>query len=282
MTTAFNNKVAGIFRECASILRGQGANPFRINAYLRAAATLEVLETDAGEILRSEGVAGLDRLPTIGKGLAASIEEIARSGHLAQLDRLRGEASPERLFQGVPGVGPVLARAIADNLHVDTLEGLEVAAHDGRLATVPGIGPRRAAGIRAGLAAILKQMPRREARPGNAPPIKLLLDVDHEYRRRAAAGELPKIAPKRFNPDGTAWLPVLHTQRDNWHFTALYSNTALAHKLNRTGDWVVIYYYDDHHQEGQNTVVTETVGPLAGSRVVRGREPAPLKLATGR
>ncbi|NIW87025.1 MAG: DNA-binding protein, partial [Gammaproteobacteria bacterium] len=80
------------------------------------------------------------------------------------------------------------------------------------------------------------------------------------------------IAPLRFNPTNEAWLPILHTTRDHWHFTVLFSNTARAHELDRTRDWVVIYYYDDHHQEGQHTVVTETRGPLAGKRVVRGRE----------
>lgn len=60
--------------------------------------------------------------------------------------------------------------------------------------------------------------------------------------------------------------------RDPWHFTALFSNTARAHELNRTRDWVVIYFYDDDHDEGQHTVVTETSGRLKGRRVVRGRE----------
>jgi len=35
---------------------------------------------------------------------------------------------------------------------------------------------------------------------------------------------------------------------------------------------VVIYFYDDDHEEGQSTVVTETSGPRQGHRVVRGRE----------
>jgi putative hydrolase len=52
----------------------------------------------------------------------------------------------------------------------------------------------------------------------------------------------------------------------------MYSNTARAHQLQRTRDWVVVYCYDDHHQEDQYTVVTETRGPLAGQRMVRGRE----------
>ncbi len=269
---SFNHQVADIFRQCAEVLREQAANPFRINAYMRAAETLESLPTDTRDILRDRGVAGLTELPGIGRGLAASIDEIARTGRLGQLDRLRGDATPETLFRTVPGVGPKLAHLIHEELHVDTLEALEVAAHDGRLDSVTGIGERRAAAIRAGLAAMLgRATVRRQAAP-ELPPVDMLLDIDRRYREQAAAGKLPKIAPKRFNPEGRAWLPILHTNRGKWHFTALFSNTARAHELGRTDDWVVIYYYDDDHQEGQNTVVTETKGPLKGERVIRGRE----------
>jgi putative hydrolase len=80
------------------------------------------------------------------------------------------------------------------------------------------------------------------------------------------------VSPKRFNPANEAWLPVMHLSKDGWHFTALYSNSALAHELDRTRDWVVIYCYDDRHHESQHTVVSETRGTLAGRRVVRGRE----------
>jgi hypothetical protein len=83
---------------------------------------------------------------------------------------------------------------------------------------------------------------------------------------------LPTIAPRRFNPGGEAWLPVLHTRRGDWHFTALYSNTARAHELGHTHDWVVIYGEDAQHAERQYTVVTSTHGLRAGQRVVRGRE----------
>lgn len=269
---SLNGIAARIFSDCADILRLQKANPFRVNAYLRAARTLRSLDTDVRRILEKEGIDGLVKLPGIGKGLAAAIDEIARTGRLSQFDRLRGESTPEILFQSLPGVGPGLAHTIHETLHVDTLEALEVAAHDGRLDDVPGIGPRRAASIRAGLAEALRRG-RRYRHPAHAAPsVDVLLAVDAEYRRLAAAGKLPKIAPKRFNPERRAWLPVMHTERGDWHFTALFSNTARAHELGRTDDWVVIYYYDGDHQEGQNTVVTETHGPLRGERVVRGRE----------
>jgi putative hydrolase len=102
--------------------------------------------------------------------------------------------------------------------------------------------------------------------------VALLLDIDRAYREAAEHGRLPRIAPKRFNPTGEAWLPVLHTDRGGWHFTALYSNTARAHELDRVRDWVVIYAEDAQHHERQYTVVTAGSGSLAGRRVVRGRE----------
>ena len=65
----------------------------------------------------------------------------------------------------------------------------------------------------------------------------------------------------------------MHVEREGWHFTVLFSNTARAHQLGTTRDWVVIYY-DRDGAEGQATVVTKQEGPLAGRRVVRGRESA--------
>jgi putative hydrolase len=67
-------------------------------------------------------------------------------------------------------------------------------------------------------------------------------------------------------------LPILHTDRDGWHFTALFSNTARAHQLGKVDDWVVIYFHEEGGGEAQRTIVTETQGPLAGRRIVRGRE----------
>jgi hypothetical protein len=186
---------------------------------------------------------------------------------------MRGELDPVQLFRSVPGVGPGLAERIHDVLHVDTLEALETAAHEGRLEQVPGIGPRRAAAVSAALDVMLRRVrgPARGRGPATLP-VETLLDVDAEYRRRAERGELPLIAPRRFNPAGERWLPVLHTERGPWHFTALFSNTARAHELGRTRDWVVLYLYDGDHHERQCTVVTEPRGHLAGRRVVRGRE----------
>jgi len=274
-----NRRIADALREAGDLLEQQGANPFRVAAYRRAAGTVADLDRDLGELLEHKGSWGLTALPHIGHGIAGAIREMLATGRWGQLDRLRGDADPIRLFQRLPGIGPRLAQQIHDTLDVDTLESLEVAAHDGRLESVPGVGPRRVAPIRADLEALLRRRPRpARAEPpppepaADVPGVDTLLDVDREYRESAAAGRLPVIAPRRFNPEKKAWLPVLHTNRGRRHFTALFSNTARAHELGKTHDWVVLYSYDDHHREMQHTVVTETRGPLAGHRVVRGRE----------
>jgi len=107
----------------------------------------------------------------------------------------------------------------------------------------------------------------------DSPSVELLLDVDREYREKAKAGTLRRIVPLRMNPEGKAWLPVLHARYGAWHFTALFSNTERAHELHRVYDWVVIYYSGADGEDGQATVVTEKRGALTGKRVVRGREP---------
>jgi hypothetical protein len=241
-------------------------------------------------ILEAEGLEGLDRLPGIGKSLAAQIAEYVHTARLGLLERLEGQVAPEDLFTTVPGIGEELARRVHAELGVETLEELELAAHDGRLRAVPGFGERRVRGVRDALGGILSRSSRRRARrrrwleererpaagpapepQGEAPSVATLLSIDAEYRERAAAGTLRTIAPRRFNPEGRAWLPVLHTERNGWSVTALFSNTARAHELGRTRDWVILYYERDG-DEDQCTVVTERAGPLAGRRVVRGRE----------
>lgn len=272
MQESFNLQVAELLRQMADVLEQQQANPYRINAYRRASEAVESLDQDVRDVLEREGAEGLIRLPFIGKGIAASIQEISDTGRWPRLERLRGTLEPEGLFRTVPGIGPELARAIHDELHVDSLEALEIAAHEGQLEALKGVGPRRAAAIRASLANMLGRR-RPSRRSTKDPSVSVLLAVDREYRTKARAGALQKIAPRRFNPEGEAWLPILHTDRGGWHFTALYSNTARAHQLGKTHDWVVIYFYDADHQEGQCTVVSETKGPLRNLRVVRGREP---------
>jgi DNA polymerase (family X) len=270
MTNRSNDEVAGRLEEVARLLAQQKANPFRVRAYERAATTIRNLPEPVADLVDRRGLDGLRALPGVGESIARAIRDLLARGRLAMLERLRGESDPVKLLASVPGIGPRTADRFYHDLGIETLEDLEAAAHDGRLERLAGLGPKRLAGMRDALAHRLERV-KPPPRQNGLPPVEEILAVDREYRTKAAAGELPKIAPRRFNPSHVAWLPVLHSTRGPRHYTALFSNTALAHRLNRTDDWVVVYW-DDGSGERQCTVVTATCGPWRGRRIVRGRE----------
>jgi hypothetical protein len=273
-TEIVNATVARRMEEVAALLEEQGANPFRIQAYRRAAEVIRRERRPMTEIIAKEGVDGLRKLPGIGEGLSRSIRDLVKTGRLPMLARLRGAADPVALLSSVTGVGRVTADRLHHDLGINTLEELETAAHDGRLAVVLGLGPKRIAGIMDSLEARLGRLRKGEriaVEPHEEPPVSEVLDVDREYRERAARGDLQRIAPRRMNPAREAWLPVLHAERGARHYTALFSNTPRAHDLGKTRDWVVLYY-DADGSERQCTVITSERGPLKGKRIVRGRE----------
>jgi DNA polymerase (family 10) len=209
---ADNRAVAERLREAAALLRAQDASPYRSNAYRAAADAIEQWPRDVRAIYEAEGVKGLDAIPKVGLGIATAVAEMLANGRWSQLDRLRGGAEPMALLQTVPGIGERFAREIHERLRVDTLEDLEAAAGDGRFATLPGVGARRASAIRAVVAEMLGRMPSSRFASCDTrlePDAVTLLDVDREYRERAAHGDLHLVAPRRMNPHATAWLPIL-------------------------------------------------------------------------
>ncbi len=141
---------------------------------------------------------------------------------------------------------------------------------DGQLARLPGFGKRRIARLRRQLETALTP-PRLSAAQLARPSVGQLLELDGNYRELVARRALPLVAPRRFNPEQHAWLPVWSSQCDRWDLTVMFSNTATAHELGKQRDWVLVIYAigeDSDHA----TIVTEHEGPLVGRRVVRGRE----------
>lgn len=272
-----NEEIAEQFDRIAELIEAQRANPYRVTAYRNAAKTLRELQRPAQTIVQQQGFNGLKKLPGIGESLARAIGQLIGTGSIGLLNQLQGEVEPEQILTTVPGIGPRLAQRIHDQLGVENLRDLQLAALDGRLSDVPGLGHRRLQAVRESLMVRLPALPKSRTRAASAknmpnlPSVQELLHVDEDYRTRAAADDLPRIAPKRFNPSNRAWLPVLHTQRGQTHYTALFSNTARAQEQKTTQDWVVIYR-DDESGAGQWTVVTEGRGKLRNKRVVRGRE----------
>jgi Holliday junction resolvasome RuvABC DNA-binding subunit len=283
-----NEKIAAILDEVAEVLAQLPNNPFRIHSYRVAAETVRNAEESVAELADRTGEEGLRQLPGVGTRLARSIREIAETGRLRRLEQLKAAIRPEDVLAQVPGIGDELAAKIHTELGIDTLEELEVAAFDGRLEQLPGIGPKRLQGVRDTLAgrfgrSASRRQKKRLAEVWEAPsepPIELLFQIDARYREKAEAGQLRTIAPRRVNPQGEAWLPVMGVRRSGWRFRVLFSNTPQAHQLGKTRDWVVIYFEREGYQ-GQRTVVTAQTGPLKDKRIVRGREGECLEFYAG-
>lgn len=280
-----NQEVARLLEDIANLLEVQDANMHKVRAYRNAARSVRQLEKPLSETILADKGAEEIHVPGVGEKIHGVIEEYVKTGKSSVLERLMGEVGQAGLVMLVPGIGHELAERIVEKLDVKSLEELEQAAHDGRLAQVEGFGQRRIEAVKVNLAGMLGGFARRGVRRSvpiqpvevELPDVALLLDLDEEYRSLAAEGKLRLITPKRFNPHKEAWLPIHHVEEDGWDFTVLFSNTARAHELDKTHDWVVIFF-EKNGQEGQCTVVTETSGPLAGKRVVRGREQATAKL----
>jgi putative hydrolase len=267
-----NAQIGALLDEIAMHLQLRGANPFRVAAYRNAAVTLRNLKRPLNDILRHEGLAGLERLPGVGTSLAKKIAEVIRRGRLRQLERLRRQG-PDDVLATLPSVGQRLAGRIRATLGIDSLDELSRAARDGRLRRVAGMGRKRVQAIQESLATRLEHPPseRIDTPRQDAPSVRDLLAIDREYRRQAARGRLLRVSPRRFNPTRAAWLPVLRTERGGHRYCAHYTNSARSHESGHVYDWVAIFR-EDKEAFGQWTVVTATHGPLRGRRIVRGRE----------
>ena len=170
--TADNVGLARRLDEVATLLNRQAANPYRVRAYRNAAVTLRELRRPAAQVYREEGLTGLERLSGTGESIARSLRALLTTGRLPMLERLRGASDPEELLMTVPGIGRKTAELLHAELGIDSLEALEIAAYDGRLASLAGIRHKRLEGIRDLLATRLGRAAGRElgARSPGASP----------------------------------------------------------------------------------------------------------------
>ncbi|MGH9362365.1 MAG: DNA polymerase/3'-5' exonuclease PolX, partial [Thermoanaerobaculia bacterium] len=147
-----NTEIARLLEEVADVLEIQQGDLYRIRAYRNAARTIEV-QTAPLERLVAER-RPLTALPGIGKQMAAHIREMVETGTLAYRDELIAEV-PRSLVEvmRLPGVGPKRARRLWQELGIDSIEGLEAAAREGRIAGLSGFGDKSQQKILEGIAA---------------------------------------------------------------------------------------------------------------------------------
>ena len=145
-----NRSMAQLLAETADLLEIDAGDSFRIRSYRRAAETVESstlqLSTIAGDPKK------MQEIPGIGKGMAANIQEIERTGSLPLRDELLKKYKPTMLeLLRLPGMGPKTVALLWDALQVCSVEELEAAIAAGRLTGLPRFGNKLIEKLRKGI-----------------------------------------------------------------------------------------------------------------------------------
>jgi DNA polymerase (family 10) len=148
--TVDRQAVARVLDQIASHLELQNENPFKIRAFRMGARTIVGVAGEPAQWL-AEGV--LDDVPGIGAGIQAVIRDLVQSGRSTMLDELREHVPPGLIeMLRISGLGVAKVRTIHERLHLESIPELEAAARDGRLAALPGFGPKTAENVLRGIA----------------------------------------------------------------------------------------------------------------------------------
>ena len=134
---ADNARIAELLRQYAATLVIEGGDRFKINAYRRAAGTIETAELDVAQTVADGG--DLTQLPGIGKGIAATITEIVKSGHFSRLEKSVAELPPEMAELATrPALDPKKVQRIYKKLNINSLDALRAALESGQIREVLG------------------------------------------------------------------------------------------------------------------------------------------------
>ncbi|HZE12370.1 MAG TPA: DNA polymerase/3'-5' exonuclease PolX [Chthoniobacterales bacterium] len=130
--------IADLLEKIATLLELKGENPFKIRAYVNAARSLETWGGNIADLANEEV---LEKIPGIGKAIAAKIKELVETGSLKFFDELRAEFPADILeLFSLPGLGAKKIKALHEKLQVSSIAQLHEACIAGRVAELPGFG----------------------------------------------------------------------------------------------------------------------------------------------
>ena len=151
-----NRELSRIFSELALYLE-MDSIPFKPRSYEKAAEALNVLSDEAEEIYQKEGRKGLEGIPGVGKGIAEKIAEYLETGKIHELEQYRKKMPTDiEKLTLVEGIGPKMVKELWGYLKIKNLKDLEKAARAGRVAGIPGFGPKKEQNILQGIGFLKK------------------------------------------------------------------------------------------------------------------------------
>ena len=137
--------VASALSEIAIFMELKGENPFKTRAYQNA---VRIIQTMTGDLKKMAEENRLSELPGIGKALQEKITELVITGRLPYLEELKASFPPHLtdLFD-IPGLGPKKIKLLYEKLGIDSVESLEKACLEDRVAHIPTLGKKTQANI---------------------------------------------------------------------------------------------------------------------------------------
>jgi len=143
------DRVAGILAEIGVLLELKGENPFKTRAYANAARTLEGLAEPLDKVIAENRLGGIKG---IGEALQQKITALVTTGKLPYYDELKSSV-PAGLLDvlKIPGLGPKKVKALNEQLGIETVEQLEAACRDGKVAGLEGFGEKTQSKILEGI-----------------------------------------------------------------------------------------------------------------------------------
>lgn len=136
-----NTAAAKVLQDIADLLELKGENPFKVRAYQRAARAIEHLPTEVERMVRNGGE--LENIPGVGQALAKKLTELVSTGRLDYYERLQAEF-PEGIstLLDIPGIGPKTAMRLSSELGIKSIDDLESAIGEGKVAFLFRLGER--------------------------------------------------------------------------------------------------------------------------------------------
>jgi len=141
-----NSEIAKVFEDMADLLELKGENIFKIRAYQKAARSIEHLPVELEQLVKEDS--NLREIPGVGEAIAKKITELVQTGKLRVYEELKTEfPSGITALLEVPGIGPRTAKLLSSELGISTVDELEQAILDGRVAGLSRMGDKTAENI---------------------------------------------------------------------------------------------------------------------------------------
>jgi DNA polymerase (family 10) len=140
-----NKQITKVFEDIGDLLELKGENVFKIRAYQKVVRAIEQLPVELEQLVKEER---LKEVPGVGEAIAKKITELITTGRLEYYEKLKAEF-PEGIsaLLDIPGIGPKTAMLLSSDLGIRTVDELEKAILEGKVAQLPRLGEKTAENI---------------------------------------------------------------------------------------------------------------------------------------